>query len=90
MIDAGTLVADRAPGSLGGHDRAAVEIRLPGARFATFEVCLTGDSQPTPPLPWSLDGTDSCLATAEQLRDTIASRGFETLEWVDETQWVLR
>ncbi len=62
----------------------------PGARFATFEVCLTGATQPTPPLPWSLDGTDSYLATANQLRDTIAVSGFETLEWVDETQWILQ
>jgi ubiquinone/menaquinone biosynthesis C-methylase UbiE len=62
----------------------------PGARFATFEVCLTGDTQPNPPLPWSLDGTDSHLVTAAQLRDTIASSGFETLEWVDETPWVLQ
>jgi sarcosine/dimethylglycine N-methyltransferase len=62
----------------------------PRARLATFEVCLSGDSQPTLPLPWSLDGTDSYLATAEQLHDTIAANGFETLEWVDETQWILR
>jgi sarcosine/dimethylglycine N-methyltransferase len=62
----------------------------PRARLATFEVCLSGDSQPTLPLPWSLDGTDSYLATAEQLHDTIAASGFETLEWVDETQWILR
>ena len=62
----------------------------PWARFATFEVCLTGATQPTPPLPWSLDGTDSYLATADQLHDTIASSGFETLDWVDETQWVLQ
>jgi sarcosine/dimethylglycine N-methyltransferase len=62
----------------------------PGARLATFEVCRAGDSQPTPPLPWSLDGTDSFLATADQLRDTIAASGFELLEWVDETQWVLQ
>ncbi len=62
----------------------------PGARLATFEVCLTGESQPTPPLPWSLDGADSYLATSDQLRDTIAASGFEILEWVNETQWVLQ
>jgi sarcosine/dimethylglycine N-methyltransferase len=62
----------------------------PGARLATFEVCLTGDSRPTPPLPWSLDGTDSYLSTSEHLRDTIVAGGFETLEWVDESDWILR
>jgi len=62
----------------------------PRARFATFEVCLNGATHPTPPLPWSLDGTDSHLATADELRDTIASGGFEVLGWLDETQWVLR
>lgn len=60
----------------------------PGARLATFEVCLSGDTQPTPPLPWSLDGTDSFLVTADQLRDTIRSSGFALDEWVDETAWV--
>ncbi|MEY9966816.1 sarcosine/dimethylglycine N-methyltransferase [Streptacidiphilus sp. MAP12-16] len=62
----------------------------PGARFATFEVCLSGDAQPTPPLPWSLDGSDSFLATADELRATIQSSGFELVEWVDETAWVRR
>lgn len=60
----------------------------PGARFATFEICRSGDAEPTPPLPWSLDGTDSFLATADELRDTIRSCGFELVEWVDETAWV--
>jgi cyclopropane fatty-acyl-phospholipid synthase-like methyltransferase len=60
----------------------------PGAHFATFEVCLNGDTQPTPPLPWSLDGTDSFLATADELRDTIQSSGFDLVEWIDETAWV--
>lgn len=60
----------------------------PGAHFATFEVCRNGDTEPTPPLPWSLDGTDSFLATADELRDTIRSSGFELVEWVDETAWV--
>jgi sarcosine/dimethylglycine N-methyltransferase len=60
----------------------------PGAHFATFEVCRGDDTEPTPPLPWSLDGTDSFLATADELRDTIRSSGFELVEWVDETAWV--
>ncbi len=60
----------------------------PGAHFATFEVCRSGDAQPTPPLPWSLDGTDSFLATVDELRDTIRSSGFKLVEWVDETAWV--
>ena len=62
----------------------------PGARMATFEVCRTGDTEPTLPLPWSLDGSDSHLATSDELLDTIAASGFEPLEWIDETQWVLR
>ena len=60
----------------------------PGAHFATFEVCLSGEAQPTPPLPWSLDGTDSFLTTAAELRATIQSGGFELVEWVEETAWV--
>jgi sarcosine/dimethylglycine N-methyltransferase len=61
----------------------------PGAPFATFEVCRTGDALPNPPLPWSLDGSDSYLATSDELRDTITASGFETVEWVDETPWIL-
>jgi cyclopropane fatty-acyl-phospholipid synthase-like methyltransferase len=60
----------------------------PEAHFATFEVCRSGEDQPTPPLPWSVDGTDSFLVTADELRDTIQSSGFELVEWVDETAWV--
>jgi SAM-dependent methyltransferase len=60
----------------------------PGAHLAVFEVCSGGRTQPTPPLPWSLDGTDSFLATPDELRDTIRSSGFELVEWVDETAWV--
>jgi sarcosine/dimethylglycine N-methyltransferase len=60
----------------------------PGARLATFEVCRSGDALPNPPLPWSLDGSDSFLATADELRDIITASGFEMLEWVDESRWV--
>jgi sarcosine/dimethylglycine N-methyltransferase len=70
---------------------AGIAHRLrPGARLATFEVCRTGRADPTPPLPWSLDGTDSFLATADALRDTIEACGFEPVEWVDETAWIRR
>lgn len=60
----------------------------PGARLGIFEVCRTGDVEPTPPLPWSLDGTDSFLATAGELRNAIESCGFEPVAWVDETAWI--
>jgi sarcosine/dimethylglycine N-methyltransferase len=58
-----------------------------GARLATFEVCRTGDAVPALPLPWSLDGSDSFLATADELRRTIEASGFELLEWMDESDW---
>lgn len=60
----------------------------PGARLAVFDVCRTGAAEPPLPLPWSLDGTDSFLATADELRATIQSCGFELTGWVDETAWV--
>ena len=60
----------------------------PGARLAVFEVCRTGDAEPAPPLPWSVDGADSHLATADELRAGIESGGFELVDWVDETAWV--
>lgn len=62
----------------------------PGARFASFEVCSSSDTPPSLPLPWSLDGSDSHLATADALRDTIVASGFGTVEWVDETAWVVQ
>jgi ubiquinone/menaquinone biosynthesis C-methylase UbiE len=60
----------------------------PGARLATFEVCRTDEARPSLPLPWSLDGTDSFLATADELRDTIQASGFEIIEWAEETVWI--
>lgn len=62
---------------------------LPGARLATFEVCRNGPEDPAYPAPWSIDGTDSFLAPPAALLRTIEGSGFETLEWVDETAWVL-
>jgi SAM-dependent methyltransferase len=70
----------------------------PGARLAVWEVCQPEVSQPevsqpghddlTWPMPWSLDGTDSFVATPGSLRESIEQAGFTTTEWTDETAWV--
>jgi len=75
-------VADKATfyGQIGAHLR-------PGGRLAIFEVCR-GVGTPTLPLPWSLDGSDSHLATADDLRATITDCGFETVEWSDDSEWI--
>ncbi len=61
----------------------------PGAPLATFEICRSGSADPNLPLPWSIDGSDSFLATPDDLLATIRDCGFEPIEWVDETAWVL-
>jgi SAM-dependent methyltransferase len=67
---------------------ADIAARLrPGGRLAVFEVCRTGDAVPPLPLPWSLDGGDSFLATGDELRATIEAAGFDLVEWVDESAW---
>ncbi|SEO87978.1 SAM-dependent methyltransferase [Actinacidiphila rubida] len=58
-----------------------------GGRLAIFEVCRSADGVPALPLPWSLDGTDSHLTTADDLRDTIQSSGFTLLDWADDSAW---
>lgn len=59
----------------------------PGGRLAVFEVCR-GDGDPALPLPWSLDGSDSFLASPDELRAAIVDAGFEATEWTDETGWI--
>jgi cyclopropane fatty-acyl-phospholipid synthase-like methyltransferase len=60
----------------------------PTGRLAIWEVCRSGDEQPEWPMPWSLDGTDSHLATPDELHEAITSAGFDTVEWQDSTTWV--
>jgi SAM-dependent methyltransferase len=59
----------------------------PRARFAAWEVCRTSDAELSLPLPWSIDGRDSHLASSDDLRDAIVGGGFELVEWVDESAW---
>jgi sarcosine/dimethylglycine N-methyltransferase len=68
---------------------AIAERLRPGGRLATFEVCRSGPEDPAFPAPWSIDGTDSFLDTPADLLTTIRDSGFQTVEWVDETAWVL-
>jgi ubiquinone/menaquinone biosynthesis C-methylase UbiE len=69
---------------------AAIARRLaPGARFAVWEVCSTSDGALPWPMPWSMDGSDSYLATSDALRDAVLGAGFELVEWVDETAWAI-
>ena len=68
---------------------AEIATRLaPGARFAVWEVCRTSETELSWPLPWSIDGSDSYVATSDDLRDAILDAGFEVVEWIDETAWV--
>jgi hypothetical protein len=63
---------------------------VPGARLAVWEVCQpAGQEADLPwPMPWSFDGTDSFVATADSLRTAIEDGGFTVTEWTNETAWV--
>jgi ubiquinone/menaquinone biosynthesis C-methylase UbiE len=62
----------------------------PGGSLGVWEIVATDDSTAPLvfPLPWSIDGTDSHLSNAEQLRSCIEESGFHTQEWNNEDVWV--
>jgi SAM-dependent methyltransferase len=60
----------------------------PGGRLAIWEVCQPGQAALPWPMPWSLDGTDSFVVTADSLRASIGQAGFTAAEWTNETAWV--
>ena len=68
--------------------RAIADRLSPGAQFAIWDVCRTGEAPLTWPLPWSIDGTDSHVVPAAELHSAITDAGFDTIEWVDESDWV--
>jgi len=59
----------------------------PGAHLAVWEVCQPRQTDLPWPMPWSLDGTDSFVATAGSLRASIEQGGFTATEWTNETAW---
>ncbi len=60
----------------------------PGARLAIWEVCQPRQGDLPWPMPWSLDGTDSFVVTADSLHASIEQAGFTATEWTNETAWV--
>jgi ubiquinone/menaquinone biosynthesis C-methylase UbiE len=69
-----------------GQSRLA-ESRLAESRLAQSRLAQSRLALPWP-MPWSLDGTDSFIATAGALRASIEQGGFTTAEWTNETAWV--
>jgi len=68
--------------------RAIGDRLAPGAQFGIWDVCRTGDAPLVWPVPWSIDGSDSHVVDSEQLHAAVTEAGFETLDWVDESDWV--
>jgi SAM-dependent methyltransferase len=59
-----------------------------GARLAVWEVCQPSRTDLPWPMPWSLDGTDSYVVTADSLLASIEDGGFTATEWTNESTWV--
>ena len=68
--------------------RSIAEHLRPGAVLGIWEVCTTARADLTWPMPWSVTGTDSHLATPDELRTAIEGAGFITNEWTDDSAWL--
>lgn len=67
--------------------RHIAERLAPGARLAVWEVCQPHPAELPWPMPWSLDGGDSFLVSADTLLSRITDAGFTAVEWTDESVW---
>ncbi|MEV0903302.1 SAM-dependent methyltransferase [Streptomyces hokutonensis] len=68
--------------------RHIAERLAPGAHLAVWEVCQPHQADLPWPMPWSLDGTDSFVVTAETLLACVKGAGFGTVEWTNKSAWV--
>jgi SAM-dependent methyltransferase len=68
--------------------RHIAERLAPGARLAVWEVCQPHEADLPWPMPWSLDGTDSFVVSAETLLACVKGAGFAAVEWTNESAWV--
>ncbi|SEC57810.1 Methyltransferase domain-containing protein [Streptomyces sp. 3213] len=68
--------------------RHIAERLAPGARLALWEVCQPHQADLPWPMPWSLDGTDSFVVSADTLLGSVKDAGFTEVEWTNESTWV--
>jgi len=68
--------------------RSIADQLRPGATLGIWEVCTTNGDDLIWPLPWSVTGSDSYLATSDDLRSSIELAGFTTTEWVEDDIWL--
>jgi protein-L-isoaspartate O-methyltransferase len=68
--------------------RSIAEHLRPGATLGIWEICTTTGADLTWPMPWSVTGTDSHLATSDELRTAIEAAGFTTNDWTNDTTWL--
>jgi sarcosine/dimethylglycine N-methyltransferase len=68
--------------------RSIAEHLRPGATLGIWEVCTTTGADLDWPMPWSVTGDDSYLATSDELRAAIEDAGFTAAEWLEDDIWL--
>ena len=68
--------------------RTVARLLRPGGALRAWETCAAAAADVSWPVPWSLDGTDSHLASETDLRAAIEGAGLRVTAWEDRTAWV--
>ena len=68
--------------------RAIARILKPGGQLLAWEVCARDAGQMNWPTPWSIDGADSHLVSADRLRAELEKGGLHITSWEDRGAWV--
>ncbi|HZS58176.1 MAG TPA: class I SAM-dependent methyltransferase [Gemmatimonadaceae bacterium] len=70
-----------------GLARSIARLLRPGGALLLWEICAAGDGDVPWPMPWSLDGHDSHLVSASDLRAALEQSGLQVTDWADRTAW---
>jgi len=68
--------------------RTVARLLRPGGALLAGEICAAAAADVSWPVPWSLDGTDSHLASQIDLRAAIEGAGLRVTAWEDRRAWV--